>query len=89
MVKAILTTNDVLVNFNNIVNVYIYTPNTMQTRFQLRAACLESTTEFDLAVYESKADALTALQIICDFLGSDEAVLDLNFPDEDDEEDYE
>ncbi|MDR0920618.1 MAG: hypothetical protein LBM93_15430 [Oscillospiraceae bacterium] len=79
--KAIITQETTIVNFDNIVNVIIYSANTFKTKYELRA--LDTAKGYyTLASYETRKDALAVFYIVAQWLETEDPVLDLNFPEQ-------
>jgi hypothetical protein len=79
--KAIITQDTTIVNFENIVNIIIYSGNTFKTKFELRALSANTSNYYTLAVYETRKDAKAVFDILAHWLSTDDPVIDLNFPE--------
>lgn len=81
-IKAIVTQENQIINFNNITNIMVFSANTFHAKFEVRALVAGTTSYYTLAIYDTKKSAYDILNIIIDWLEKEEEpILDLNFPE--------
>lgn len=81
-IKAIVTQENQIINFNNITNILVFSANSFHAKFEVRALVAGTVAYYTLAIYDTKKSAYDILNIIIDWLEKDdEPILDLNFPE--------
>lgn len=80
-VKAIITQENQIVNYNNITNILVFSANSFHAKFEVRALVAGSSSYYTLALYDTKKSANDIINIIIDWLEKEDPILDLNFPE--------